>query len=115
MRKKEERVKALKGLFVPDSWPKVKEIIGMCELMTAASKAVDPDDLVSIEFDFERGDKMAVYREFIHAANKGWINVRLCVVIYYLAEFSNLADSESLENRINAIQQGFKRYKSNYS
>lgn len=115
MRKKEERVKALKGLFVPDFWPDVKEIIVKCKLMTEKSKAVDPDDLINIEFDFERGEKMVVYREFIHAINKGWIKVRLCVVIFYLAEYSNLADSDSRENRINTIQQGFKRYKSNYS
>ena len=52
MRKKEVRVKTLKGLFVPDFWPEVKEIIKACELMTEASKAVDPDDMVDIEFDF---------------------------------------------------------------
>lgn len=115
MRKKEVRVKTLKGLFVPDFWPEVKEIIKACELMTEASKAVDPDDMVDIEFDFEKSNKMVVYREFIHAVNKGWVKVRLCVVIFYLAKYSNLADSDSLENRINAIHQGFKRYKSNYS
>lgn len=56
MRKKEVRVKTLKGLFVPDFWPEVKEKIKACEFMTEASKAVDPDDMVDIEFDFEKSN-----------------------------------------------------------
>ena len=115
MRKKEERVKALKGLFVPEFWQDVKEILGKCELMTAASKAVDLDDLTDIEFAFKIGDKMVVYREFIQAFKKGWIGVRLSVVITYLAEHTNLADSDTHRKRINAIRQGFKRYKANFN
>lgn len=115
MRKKEERVKALKGLFVPDFWEDVKEIIGNCELMTEASKTADPDDLTDIKFAFKPGDKMVIYREFIQAFKKGWVGVRLSVVITYLAEHTNLADSDTHRKRLNAIQQGFKRYKANFN
>ena len=115
MRKKEERVKALKGLFVPEFWQDAKEILGKCELMTAASKAVDLDDLTDIEFAFKIGDKMVVYREFIQAFKKGWIGVRRSVVIRYMAEHTNLADADTLEKRIKAIQQGFKRYKGHFN
>ncbi len=111
MRKKEERVKALKGLFVPDFWEDVKEIIGNCELMTEASKTADPDDLTDIKFAFKPGDKMVIYREFIQAFKKGWVGVRWCVVITYLAEFTNLADNSDLPTRINTIRQGFKRHR----
>ena len=111
MRKKEKRVKTLKGLFVPDFWEDVKEIIGKCKLMTRASKAVDLDDLTDIEFVFERGDKMVVYREFIQAFKKGWVVVRLSVVIQYLAEHTNLANNSDLPTRINTIRQGFKRHR----
>ncbi len=111
MRKKEERVKALKGLFVPDFWEDFKEVIGNCELMTAALKTTDPDCLTDIEFAFKPGEKMIVYREFIQAYKKGWIGVRRCVVITYLAEHTNLADNSDLPTRINTIRQGFKRHR----
>ena len=111
MRKKEERVKALKGLFVPDFWEDFKEVIGNCELMTEASKTADPDDLTDIKFAFKPGDKMVIYREFIQAFKKGWIGVRLSVVITYLAEHTNLADNSDLPTRINTIRQGFKRHR----
>ena len=83
--------------------------------MSEATKAVNIDYLVDIEFVFERGDKMTVYREFIHALNNGMLRYKLGVVIEYLAEHSNLAESEHRHIRINTIRQGFKRYRKNFS
>lgn len=113
--KKEKRAKTLLGLFLPEFWPDVRKIIEECKLMSEATKAISPDYLVDIEFVFERGDRMAVYREFVHAMNKKMLRYKLSVVITYLAEHSNLAESECLETRINTIRQGFKRHKKNFS
>jgi hypothetical protein len=113
--KKDKRVKTLLGLFLPEFWPEVRKIIEACKLMSEASKAINIDYLVDIEFVFERGDKMTVYREFIHALNNGMLRHKLGVVIVYLAEHSNLAESEHRHMRINAIRQGFKRYRKNFS
>ena len=90
-----ERSETLQGLF----WPKYYK---------------DFEDIVNLEFDFKRGDKVTIYREFIHAIKKGWVRVEQRVVVRYLAEQSNLADGDTLNRRINAIRQGFKRYKNNY-
>lgn len=113
--KKDKRVKTLLGLFLPEFWPEVRKIIEACKLMSEASKAINIDYLVDIEFVFERGEKMTIYREFIRAFKKGWMRVEMKVVIMYLAEHSNLASSDTLEKRINAIRQGFKRYRKNFS
>ena len=63
--KNSKRVKTLLGLFRPEFWPDIRSIIEECKLMSEATKAIKPDYLVDIEFVFERGDKMVVYREFI--------------------------------------------------
>ena len=72
------------------------------------------EDIVNLKFDFKRGDKVTIYREFIHAIKKGWVRVEQRAVIRYLAEHSNLTSGDTLNKRINAIRQGFKRYKNNY-
>ena len=113
--KKEKRAKTLLGLFLPEFWPDVRKIIEECKLMSEATKAISPDYLVDIDFVFERGDRMVVYREFIHAMNKKMLKYKLSVVIIYLAEHSNLAESKYLKTRINTIRQGFKRHKKVYS
>lgn len=113
--KKEKGAKTLLGLFLPEFWPDVRKNIEECKLMSEATKAVNPDYLVDIEFVFERGDRMVVYREFVHALNKKMFRYKLSVVITYLAEHSNLAESEHLQTRINTIRQGFKRHKKNFS
>ena len=110
-----KRVKTLLGLFLPEFWPDIRSIIEECKLMSEATKAVKPDYLVDIEFVFERGDKMVVYREFIHALNKGMLRYKLGVVIAYMAEHSNLAENDCLQMRINAIRQGFKRHRKTFS
>lgn len=110
-----KRVKTLLGLFWPEFWPEIRRIIEECKLMSEATKAVKPDYLVDIEFVFERGDKMVVYREFIRALNKGMLRYKLGVVIAYMAEHSNLAENDCLQMRINAIRQGFKRHRKTFS
>ena len=113
--KKDKRVKTLLGLFLPEYWPEVRDRLKACKLLSNTTKAVNIDYLRDIEFVFERGDKMAVYREFIHALNNGMLRYKLGVVIVYLAEHSNLAENDDLQLRIKAIRQGFKRYRKNYS
>lgn len=113
--KKEKRVKTLLGLFLPEFWPEVRQIVEECKLMSEATKTIKPDYLIDIEFVFEKGDKMVVYRELVHALNRKMFRYKISVVITYLAEHSNLAESEYLQTRINTIRQGFKRYKKCFS
>ena len=103
-----ERSETLQGLF----WPKYYKEIKL--LISESIKTTTFEDIVNLEFDFKRGDKVTIYREFIHAIKKGWVRVEQRVVVRYLAEQSNLADGDTLNRRINAIRQGFKRYKNNY-
>ena len=113
--KKFKRSETFKGLFWPKYYNEIKLIISECEIISESIKATIFEDITNLEFDFKRGDKVAIYREFIKAIKKGWLRVEQSVVIRYLAEQSNLADGDTLNRRINAIRQGFKRYKNTYS
>ena len=109
-----ERSETLQGLFWPKYYKEIQRIISECEIISESIKTTIFEDIVNLEFDFKRGDKVTIYREFIHAIKNDWIRVEQRVVIRYLAEHSNLASGDTLIKRINAIRQGFKRYKSNY-
>ena len=112
--KKFKRSETLQGLFWPKYYKEIKLLISECEIISESIKTTIFEDIVNLEFDFKRGDKVTIYREFIHAIKKGWVRVEQRVVIRYLAEHSNLTDSDTLKRRVNTIRQGFKRYKNNY-
>ena len=87
MNRKVKRVKTLLGLFQPEYWPEIRERIKACKLIDEPLRAASPDSLADIRFVFvKRGDKTAVYREFVHALNRGMLRYKLGVVITYLAE-----------------------------
>ena len=113
--KKFKRSETFKGLFWPKYYKEIKRFISECEIISESIKTTNFEDIVDLKFDFKRGDKVTIYREFIHAIKKGWLRVEQRVVVRYLAEQSNLADGDTLDRRINAIRQGFKRYKNHYS
>ena len=113
--KKFKRSETFKGLFWPKYYKEIKRFISECEIISESIKTANFEDIVDLKFDFKRGDKVTIYREFIHAIKKGWVRVEQRVVVRYLAEQSNLADGDTLDRRINAIRQGFKRYKNHYS
>ena len=110
-----ERSETFKGLFWPKYYKDIKRLISECKIISESIKTANFEDIVDLKFDFKRGDKVTIYREFIHAIKKGWVRVEQRVVVRYLAEQSNLADGDTLDRRINAIRQGFKRYKNHYS
>ena len=112
--KKFKRSETFKGLFWPKYYKEIKRFISECEIISESIKTANFEDIVDLKFNFKRGDKVTIYREFIHAIKKGWVRVEQRVVVRYLAEQSNLADGDTLDRRINAIRQGFKRYKNNY-
>ena len=112
--KKFKRSETFKGLFWPKYYKDIKRLISECKIISESIKTANFEDIVDLKFDFKRGDKVTIYREFIHAIKKGWVRVEQRVVVRYLAEQSNLADGDTLDRRINAIRQGFKRYKNNY-
>ena len=112
--KKFKRSETFKGLFWPKYYKEIKRFISECEIISESIKTANFEDIVDLKFDFKRGDKVTIYREFIYAIKKGWVRVEQRVVVRYLAEQSNLADGDTLDRRINAIRQGFKRYKNNY-
>jgi predicted nucleotidyltransferase len=113
--KKFKRSETFKGLFWPKYYKDIKRLISECKIISESIKTANFEDIVDLKFDFKRGDKVTIYREFIYAIKKGWLRVEQSVVIRYLAEQSNLADGDTLNRRINAIRQGFKRYKNTYS
>ena len=113
--KKFKRSETFKGLFWPKYYKDIKRLISECKIISESIKTANFEDIVDLKFDFKRGDKVTIYREFIHAIKKGWVRVEQRVVVRYLAEQSNLADGDTLDRRINAIRQGFKRYKNHYS
>ena len=113
--KKFKRSETFKGLFWPKYYKDIKRLISECKIISESIKTANFEDIVDLKFDFKRGDKVTIYREFIYAIKKGWVRVEQRVVVRYLAEQSNLADGDTLDRRINAIRQGFKRYKNHYS
>jgi len=113
--KKFKRSETFKGLFWPKYYKDIKRLISECKIISESIKTANFEDIVDLKFDFKRGDKVTIYREFIHAIKNGWLRVEQRVVVRYLAEQSNLADGDTLDRRINAIRQGFKRYKNHYS
>ena len=113
--KKFKRSETFKGLFWPKYYKDIKRLISECKIISESIKTADFEDIVDLKFDFKRGDKVTIYREFIYAIKNGWLRVEQRVVVRYLAEQSNLADGDTLDRRINAIRQGFKRYKNHYS
>jgi len=113
--KKFKRSETFKGLFGPKYYKDIKRLISECKIISESIKTANFEDIVDLKFDFKRGDKVTIYREFIHAIKNGWLRVEQRVVVRYLAEQSNLADGDTLDRRINAIRQGFKRYKNHYS
>ena len=112
--KKFKRSETFKGLFWPKYYKDIKRLISECKIISESIKTANFEDIVDLKFDFKRGDKVTIYREFIHAIKKGWVRVEQRVVVRYLAEQSNLADGDTLDKRINTIRQGFKRYKNHY-
>ncbi len=113
--KKFKRSETFKGLFWPKYYKDIKRLISECKIINESIKTANFEDIVDLKFDFKRGDKVTIYREFIYAIKNGWLRVEQRVVVRYLAEQSNLADGDTLDRRINAIRQGFKRYKNHYS
>ena len=112
--KKIKRSETFKGLFWPKYYKEIKRLISECKIISESIKTTIFEDITDLKFDFKRGDKVTIYREFIYAINKGWLRVEQRVVVRYLAEQSNLADGDTLDKRINTIRQGFKRYKNHY-
>ena len=113
--KKFKRSETFKGLFFSKYYKDIKRLISECKIISESIKTANFEDIVDLKFDFKRGDKVTIYREFIYAIKNGWLRVEQRVVVRYLAEQSNLADGDTLDRRINAIRQGFKRYKNHYS
>lgn len=115
MKKKSERAQTLLGLFLPHFWPKVKEAIMVCELVSEATKSINPEEIVRLDFDFKRGDRVKVYREFVHAITKGWMAVNVTVLSDYLAENSNLSTNSDSNIRRETIRRLIGNYKEKYT
>ena len=65
-----ERSETLQGLFWPKYYKEIKRLISECEIISESIKTTTFEDIVNLEFDFKRGDKVTIYREFIHAIKK---------------------------------------------
>ncbi len=109
MRKNDKREKSLLGLFYPAYRRNIKEIINECPYLKDSVKGMCPEEIVEIEFDLARGDKLRVYREIAFMIKKGWLMVSVKELARYLAEHSNLADSENYETRTETIRGYIRR------
>jgi len=113
--RKRERVETLQGLFWPRFWAKIEEMMSKSDIISETTKSVGFKDINHIHFVFKRGDKMKIYREFIHAFENEWVRVEPYVVVRYLAEYTNMTNCDDMQTRINTIRQGFKRYRKHYT
>ena len=110
-----EGEKTLKDLFVSDFWPLVVEKIQNCELLTESTKATNPDELVRLEYNLKRGDRVKVYREFIWAFNKNWIEVNITELAYFLAKNTNLTTSPDIQTRSETIRRLYNNYNKKFT
>lgn len=109
MRKNEKREKSLLGLFYPAHRRDVKDMIQECPYIKESLKAMCPEEIVKIEFDLVRGDKQRIYREIAFMIKKEWLMINVKDLARYLAENSNLADSENFETRTETIRGYIRR------
>lgn len=79
--------------------------------MTGTSKGTKPENLIRIEFDFDKIYKAVIYRDLVQAVIEHWLQVPMKDVARYMAKNSNLADNEDIEIRTQTIYRELKNYK----
>jgi hypothetical protein len=109
MRQDIKREKSLLGLFYPAYRRNIKEMIKECPYMKDYLKVMCPEEIVEIEFDLVRGDKLRVYREISYMIKNGWLMISVKGLSRYLAEHSNLADNENYKTRAETIRGYIRR------
>lgn len=116
MNKCYEGEQTLIGLFLPQSHPRIKEILeGWKVMMSEQSRIINPEDLVWIEFCFTSHKKLVVYRDLARAVNEGWLKVSMKDLAKHLAMYTNLAENKVMANGIGTIYHFLKDYKKKFT
>lgn len=112
MAKINERETTLLGLFMPPKWRFMRPIVVQWNrFMTGPSKGTKPEELVWLEFDFNKIYKAVIYRDLVQAVVEKWLQVSMKDLARYMAMYSNLADNEDLRIRTETIYRELKNYK----
>ena len=111
MEKREVSKQSLLGQFYPCSYMELKIRLDNWRLVLCEpqkSRSIEEWDY--LVFDFTGHKKEIVYRELARAFARGWfIKDNLSELARYMAQHSNLANSENLKTRTETIRQGIKR------
>ena len=111
MEKREVSKQSLLGQFYPCSYIKLKIIIDKWRVVLREpykSRSIEEWDY--FKFDFTGHKKKEIYYDLAYFFACGWfIKENLSELARYMAQHSNLANSENLKTRTETIRQGIKR------
>ena len=111
MKIREVEKQSLLGQFYPCSYIKLKIIIDNWRVvLREPCKSRSIEELDYLEFDFIGHKKKEIYYDLAYFFACGWfIKENLSELARYMAQHSNLANSENLKTRTETIRQGIKR------
>ena len=111
MKIREVAKQSLLGQFYPCSYIKLKIIIDKWRVVLCEPcKSRSIEELNFFKFDFTGHKKKEIYYDLAYFFACGWfIKENLSELARYMAQHSNLANSENLKTRTETIRQGIKR------
>ena len=111
MKIREVAKQSLLGQFYPCSYIKLKIIIDKWRVVLCEPcKSRSIEELNYFKFDFTGHKKKEIYYDLAYFFACGWfIKENLSELARYMAQHSNLANSENLKTRTETIRQGIKR------
>ena len=111
MEKREVSKQSLLGQFYPCSYIKIKTNLDKWRVVLCEPcKSRSIEELNFFKFDFTGHKKKEIYYDLAYFFACGWsIKENLSELARYMAQHSNLANSENLKTRTETIRQGIKR------
>ena len=111
MKIREVAKQSLLGQFYPCSYIKIKTNLDKWRVVLCEPcKSRSIEELNYFKFDFTGHKKKEIYYDLAYFFACGWfIKENLSELARYMAQHSNLANSENLKTRTETIRQGIKR------
>ena len=108
---REVRKQSLLGQFYPCSYIKIKIALDNWQVVLRdPCKSRYVEEWEYLEFDFTGHKKKKIYYDLAYFFACGWfMKENLSELARYMAQHSNLANSENLKTRTETIRQGIKR------
>ena len=104
------------ALVLSDKRPEFRDIlVNLGPHLKGMDNSKNPEKWNYLEFDFEHIHKVDVYRRFAPIFEKKYLMVKKKDFARHLALYSNLADNENYETRVETIYHGLKYYKKIFS